>query len=736
LNFKVWFFVFSFFAFLPAPAGAEGISEDINNLSGRAEAIGRGFMQESLPLRLACEYDSESADRGRLQKLAEKADRHLEEIAGIQNVLKKKIEDYEGPDWEDKYGSTGLWRKLSTDVYTTILIKSQIDYYLARTKQPSQRARILREALVQIYSIGEKNLSAEAQLLKAQITSLLARIDLTYKPAALFQLNLLAAGEDIDDAIRLRASIEEINLIGQADPEQLDALTEKLVRSHCSNDVELILSLAFLKRRLERSASLEKAVAHWPQAEALLGRIILSGIEYRLAKKQNPKQVSVFEAELAAQAAWRDATKDYKAVLDYLSSEEKFQTPLLLYASAVKSTESSPDKAIHLMIKASRLQQQQKSDRLGIDTELIARQAAQLAYNLFLRKSLECPLILESFDNYIMMAGEEIDEELEYFYAGVLNDCGQPEKGVELLEKIASRLSGKYRHKATFELIMKEIEKRGNHQESMVFYRLRELILDCSGQDRQSNKLRQEAISIYCDSLLEFNNEQAAQSVLTLLAKAATTRSLNMDLFKAKAFQQLGRLDEAAGHMLSATWIDDGSIAPAVKELLTDVVEQIDRYNGAFYMRMMQNCRELAQFTYDSINDWQSGVLLAEISIFTAEKNKEKLLEAEGLLRDLSKEGRAEQADWLRCQARLLTEQGEFEQAARLWARVSDIRKDKTPFVKRQGWQWWQAKFYELYCWGRRPETKREEILHTIEVLENTFPPVPPLWAERFNSLK
>ncbi|MHC4196223.1 MAG: hypothetical protein ACYSQZ_09880 [Planctomycetota bacterium] len=423
--------------------------------------------------------------------------------------------------------------------------------------------------------------------------------------------NLLAAGADIDDAIRLRASIEKINLIGQADPEQLEALTEKLVKSHCSNDVELILSLAFLKRRQGHTASLEKTVAFWPQAEGLLSRIVLSDIKYRLAKKQNLERISVLEAELAAQAVWRDATKDCKVVLDYLSSAEKFQTPLLLYVAAVKSTESSPDKAIRLMIKASRLQQQQKSDRLGIDGKLIAKQAAQLAYNLLLRETFKCSLVLESFDNYIMLAGEEIDEELEYFYVSVLNGCGQPEKGVELLGKIASQLSGKYRHRARFELIMKEIEEGGNHEESMVFYRLRELILDCSGQDRQSNKLRHEAITVYCGSFLEFNNEQAAQSVLTLLAKAATTRGLNIDFFRAKAFRKLGRLDEAAGHMLSAARIDDGSLAPAVKELLTEVVEQIDRYSDASYSRMMQNCRELARFTYDSINDWQSGVLLA-----------------------------------------------------------------------------------------------------------------------------
>ena len=78
----------------------------------------------------------------------------------------------------------------------------------------------------------------------------------------------------------------------------------------------------------------------------------------------------MFEAELAAQAAWENETGDHKILLDYLSGNEKFQTPLILYVAAAAFAETSPAKAVELLVKASNLQQQQKNDKLNITKKL------------------------------------------------------------------------------------------------------------------------------------------------------------------------------------------------------------------------------------------------------------------------------------------------------------------------------------------------------------------------------
>ncbi|GAI12323.1 unnamed protein product, partial [marine sediment metagenome] len=119
-----------------------------------------------------------------------------------------------------------------------------------------------------------------------------------------------------------------------------------------------------------------------------------------------------------------------------------------------------------------------------------------------------------------------------------------------------------------------------------------------------------------------------------------------------------------------------------------------------------------------------------------ADKNKENLLEANKLLNNLAADARDDNVDLLRCRARLFCKQAKFDKAARLWAKIAKIQKNKLTVANQQSWKWWRAKFYELHCWSKCPQAKKKEVLHTIEVLENSFTDIPPLWAEKLSSLK
>jgi tetratricopeptide (TPR) repeat protein len=240
--------------------------------------------------------------------------------------------------------------------------------------------------------------------------------------------------------------------------------------------------------------------------------------------------------------------------------------------------------------------------------------------------------------------------------------------------------------------------------------------------------------------LLELKEASSAQKVLDILAEAEATGGVNLNLFKAQALQQLGRLDESAHYMVLAIRVDSGSLAGVVRELLAEVIERIDEFEtepaGLYSVEMMENCKKLAKFSYLSLDDRQPGLFLAEISIFAADKDKEKLSAVEKLLNILAGDGRDDDVDFLRCQARLFCEQGKFERAAGLWAQVAEMRKNELPSSNQRSWKWWRAKFYELHCFSKLTQTKKEEVLHTIEVLENTFIDIPPLWSEKFSSLK
>ena len=637
-------------------------AEDVNELARAAGLITDTFMQESFRLRMGYEYNGEFLipdDKNNLYKLAKKAGEELQTIAEKQNRLKQQIEDYNGDDWDIRYGSTGLWRKLSAQLYVTNLDKCEIDYYLALAADQPQQSRLLQDILNLINSLDQLQTLSYTNLLMAKVLALLARTDPSYKAAAIKQLDTLKLQSEV--VLATSAAIEKIKLTGPQDTDQLDTLVRTLAQNYHKEYLELILSAAFLQKRRYTPQAFEKTVNLFPQIEDIAGSFVLSALSSRQEQLQ---QLSVFEAELAVQAARENTTQDHKWLLDYLCEREKFQTPLILYTAAEMTAESSPVKAAELLVKASSLQMSQKSSRLEISAGQIAAQAAQMAYGLLAEDANNCALALEAFDNYFTIADNQFDEELEYLYTIVLNICGRCEKGKELLKKIASSASGIWRNRAKRDLTVQTI-RQGRYE----------------------------------------NQADLAETVCCLLEVGDPELCENID-------------DAMA--------------------LLSGIVDRIDGFE-VHNPQFMADCKKLAQVCYDCLDGRQkrtAGLFLAEVSLFEAAGDQEKLSNLERLLDNLASNSKGDDVDLLRCRARLLTEQNRFDKAAKLWAQICRMQKNDTGPANRPSRQWWRAKFYELDCWAKCPQTKKEDVLHTIEVLESTLSDIPPLWADKLNLLK
>jgi len=663
-----------FLSVAAASVDALATAKEINSLAQSARLAVNEFMQQSFKLRMQYEYSGEFLnpnDKNNLYELAKSASERLAAIAEKQKELKQQIEDYQGDDWDDKYGSTGLWRKLFGDLHKTVLSRCEVDFYLALTAEQPLSNKILHNILAEIDLLELTRLPAACALLKARTLALLAQTDPAYKSLAEKEHNILMIRSDMRHSTALRTSIERIKLLGPGEAGDLDKLTETIAKSGCSDDMELVLSLASLQRRFNRPEGLEKIVSLWPQTEDFLGLVVLSDLSYRVGRQQSLQQVGIFEAELATQTAWKNGPEDYKMLLSRLADTEKFQTPLILYVTALAYADSLPIRAVGLLLKASKLHKQQNSDKLKIPAEQIAAQAAHLAYNLFIQEGADCRSAIEAFENYYTIAADKIDEELEYLYSAVLNDCGLTEKSKKLLEKIAARPVGSYRSKARLELAADSV-RRKQYQTA----------------DQKIKLLNQ------FDSLIIENKEN-----------------------------------------------DDCRYADEVMVLLQEIVDEVDllEIQAEHFSQMLQHHKKFAEFCrrcLDVPQKQQAALLLAEISVFAADKDKEKLSAVEKMLDNAAKDGDADDVDLLRCRARLSCEQGNFADAAVLWAQICNIRKIQLPSPGRRSWKWWRAKFYELYCWSKLPQTKKEEVLHTIDVLENTFPDIPPLWAEKLSSLK
>ncbi|HUT29161.1 MAG TPA: hypothetical protein VMX13_05150 [Sedimentisphaerales bacterium] len=733
------------------PSGTIPSAEDINDLAEAQRLTTQNFMRESLELRLRYEFGGKfftTDEQEALHGLARRAGEKLHEIAQKQQNLGRRIEDYEGDDWEAIYGSTGLWRKFKTDQYVTSLSECEVGYYIALSAPRPQQNETLHRLIDRIDSAARTYDSAYVRFLKAKTLALLSRTEPALGPKAKEQFDALMQRSDLDDLTAIRMEIERIKLLGPATSDQLDQLADTIAHGSCSNDMELVLSLTFLQRRYKPEA-LEKTVAEYPTIEDFLGACILSELADTMAKEpSSPQQISTLEAELAAQAALKRNTQQYTRLLNQLANVHKHQTSLVLYVTAAAAVDSSPARAVELLVKAGRLQYANKSKRLNIEAAEIARQAAQLAYNFFAQDRQHCPLALDALASYASIAGENIDEELEYLYAVVLNSCGRTQQSKELLTRISERPAGRWRNRARLDLIttaVREQPQQKNEQSGKMLEQLSTLIADCNTQNESDSNVRNEALKIYCELLLGSQDDASAQKVLNCITAADTSRDPNLNVLKAKALMRMGRLNESAEYLVKVCRADDRRHVSEAGELLSEIIEQIDllQEQQKHSQQFMKNCTTIARYceevalsTYGLMPLSQARLYLAEISVFAADKDQQRLSESGKLLDVLASHGLADNVDLLRCRARLLTKQGKFGNAAELWAKIAEIRKDEPAPPHQRSWKWWRAKYYELYCLSKQPQTNKQSLLHTVEVLENSFAGAPPLWAEKLESLK
>jgi hypothetical protein len=660
-------------------------ADEINGLSTKAKQITEAFLRESVGLRFQYEYSGHflsDNDRGKLGALTGRASQQLQEICESQQNLKGRIEEYEGDDWDDRYGSTGLWRRLFADLYVTNLDRCEIDFYVVLSAGQEAQGEMLRQMLARIDSLGKNYSTAYLRLLRASALALLSRTDPTYKSQALREFDLLAERSDMGHSTVFKITIERIKLLGPAQGEQLSRLTDELAQSADVNDLELVLSLACLQRRLGRAEAFEKTVGAWPQIENILGSLALADLSYSLEHGQlDLQKVTVLEAELGAQAAWRDGPETHAELLWRLASDDKFQSPLVVYVTALACVQASPGEAGNLLIRAAGLQQENKSGRLDIEAEKIAEQAARL------------------------------------------------------------------RHKARLDLVRNKLvddyySQRSNKSE--IAKELLDLLRNCTTESGPGS-VRSEALRLYCQLLLDSQDPNDAQEVLNILTDGEVTNDPNLNVFKSNALRYAGKLDEAAECLAKVCGTDNREDAIEAEKLVSHIIDQIEQleHDCADFQKLLNSSLAIARYC-ERISLSADGLIpverarlyLAEILLLSASGDPQKVSQVEKMLAGLPDDGKDEDVDFLRCRARLLTAQGKFKEAGALWASIAKIWKGRSFSPGQRSYQWWRAKFYELYCLSKTPQSRRDDVLHAIEVLENSFAEVPPLWAEKLSSLK
>ena len=661
-------------------------AQDINDAAQKAKQVSDSFFTQTFTIRMQYEYSGRflnPQDKDTLCEAAQQTSADLEQIANNQLAIKQAIESYQKDDWEALFGQTGLWRKLAADLTHTQTSKLEIDYYIARINGKSQS-------------------QAEEQFFK------------------------LRAKSNLSQCESLKNSLEKIKYLGPSEPNELEDIARSLEKSECKDNLEMLLSLAILQSKYA-PVSLQTTLSRSPQTTNLLGKIVLAD----LSSDVNLNSLNPVTAELAAFSARTTNPSAYKELLLALADLDKFKTPMVLYAAGISVADSAPEKAIKLLIDASTLQQKKKYWLFDIEADRTAEQAAQLAYDCFTQKNIDCTPAITVFDNYTRIAADKITEQMQYLYGTLLLDCDKTQEASEMFTRLANDSKTIWRDKASLELL--KIKINAGREETLP--QLRNFILNCKGQDEQKRLLRLEAMDIYCRAILGNDSSDSATQVLNLLDIAQQTPGLRYDLFKAQAFQQLGRLEESAQYMSKAVIEDSNSSAALAAQIASEIIDKIELWQKDTnnFNELLQNCDTLAEFAHKSANSRQTALLLAEVSTLEGKRGQPALSTVEGAPFWPADEN---DATWLRVQARLLMAQEKFDQSAKLWTKIVELRRNETPTQAQKSWHWWQAKFYELDCLAKSPSADEQNIAHVIDVLCGSNPQIPAPWAEKLDILK
>lgn len=720
-----------------------------DDISAKAEAGQKKlerFMRESIEPRLAYEYKDyffDEKDAAELAGLARGASSNLQEIYDAQKGIRKRIEDYEGDDWDLLYGATGLWRRVCTDAQRTGLMKAQVDYYVGLTAKSEERQRILQDVISVCELSGPAFGRAAAELLKARALALMARSDRAFEEQARSELELILSGQGLADETRFAATLEKLKLAPNADGRQIDALAERMRQSKCADDFELNLKLAFFALRFEKVDLLKDVIERWPEGEDFAGRVILSEMEYQRSRGQLTEeallQKSPFEVTLAVKAAQRRRLEQYQELIEAICGKGKFQTPAVLYVTAQAYAGPAPAVAVEYYRRSALAQQEQKSEGLEIEAVEIAKQGAQLAHRVYYEEPGHSHIVGQMINYYCKIAGEKVDETIQYLYTRLLNDEGRSGEAIELLLKIAEG-PGKYSKQARLDLIIGELKMDSDDgaERYKQIIKLEELIASAGGPDEQDKLVRLEATDLCCQLLLE-EGDKSAHKVMELLSAAEGMDIERSGILKAGALLRLGQLPEAVRELLTAAesngceWAERGM--DVLGAVLAGPIDQCAEEMSNFDV-YIQNCDRLARYCLACARAQAkplAGLILAEFTVLTAGDDKEKLGEAEEILIKLAGGGYDNDIDWLRCNARLLKAKGEFAAAAVAWGRVRAAGKSALQVQSRQ---WWRAKFYEIQCWGKLPDTSETDVAHAVEVLESSFSDIPRFWAVKLDGLK
>jgi hypothetical protein len=407
---------------------------DVDKLSQEATAIYAEFMEVSAPERLQFELAGRGLEAGASARLAKLSSVVVARFSGLVtqgDALRVKVEDYQGQDWESRYGSTGLWRRLKAEIYRVMMFRYEARYWSAMAAAADDRLGLLREIAAEIAAFRADFHSDELSLLYARVLCA-GPEDGPQWQSGMAIVDELCAGDETD-TVHLAARLERYRLKATHDAEELAGIW-RLVKASAKTDDELLIRTGFAGWTAGNQDWLEEVVRRCPQSRQLLDRCVLATAEERMAK-DGVQWIGAYAANLAADSAAKEP-EAHKAIIAAMANVREYRGPEVLYAAGLLLEKTEPLKAAAVFVEVSR-----KMD--GETAVRTAARAATLAYDQFRKDKGCCSDALPIVEYYAKLTARPAPE-MAYCHYLLTAQCGDANQARRLLESLAGGPSGRY----------------------------------------------------------------------------------------------------------------------------------------------------------------------------------------------------------------------------------------------------------------------------------------------------
>lgn len=721
--------------------------DDVQRVTDRADEAAEDFFARSREIRLRFHYQDRfltERDREQMAQGARSAGETLAQAAATLQDYCRRIESYDGDDWDRRFGVTGLWRGAHTSAERFAGLACRVDYWRALTLENPARNERLADVIARCTARADGQEDPAACVLRAQCLSRLAN-----HPTARDQANRLLA-EVLEayrserrppDATYFHAAITRLGLLDRVDSPLIREVLTALQRTALADDMDILLRLAFLELRCVRPRSdhvLQEVLGRSPAAGSFVGRVVLDDWLDRFSRSELTGSYILdrtpLERRLALQQAAHGESSDTLALLEFLEGVLEPPSGLLLLAKAQAQRDADPVAAIMTYRRAAQVQRNRPDPDLPMTPTDIAELGARMAWQLYLKDAEHAATAADMLAFYHDLAGTEANDELGYAYALVLHGTGQHTRAEGLLQRIRAR-GGPYALAAGLELVVRRLQaddcdaacRRQAQKE------LERLLRQPPGPEQPQQQARAQAVVLYCRLVLEMPDRPAAQTVLDLLSRTPGLEPADAAVLRCAALRTLERHPQAAKALIDVLDSPAPAVSDEIATLLTEASARIEtwREQPSFADFLADLCR-LAEHAASRTQEAETRAVLrlTEAECLALRGDGASINRAAAIIEDLAQPAWTRRVEWVRAQARVLTARGEWTRAAECWQQIATALRDGP-----DAWAWWQARYWQTWCHAQRPGMDGETVRHAVEVLLSSRPDGPAFWKTRLAAL-